>query len=74
MPGSPTSRKTSTQSGGRWKTVMKKKKTVPKTADEFLRQDSAERHDETQRILAERIAYHERRIAAERARRRLDSQ
>jgi hypothetical protein len=53
---------------------MKKKKAVPKTADEFLRQDSAERHEETQRVLAERIAYHERRIAAQRARRRRDSQ
>jgi hypothetical protein len=35
--------------------TMKKKK--PKTAKEF------ERYEETQRILAERIAYHERKIA-----------
>jgi hypothetical protein len=51
---------------------MKEKKR-PKTAEELLAQDPAERHEETQRILAERIAYHERRIAAERSSRGLDS-
>ena len=40
-----------------------KKKTLTKTAEEFLGQDSAERHEETQRILAVRIAYHERKLA-----------
>jgi hypothetical protein len=50
---------------------MKKKK-LPKTAEEFLAQDSAERHEETQRILAERIAYHERKLA-EKARERPSS-
>jgi hypothetical protein len=43
--------------------TMKKKKKRPKTAEEFLAQDPVERSEETQRILAERIAYHERKIA-----------
>ena len=42
--------------------TMKKKK-KPKTAEEFLAQDPVERYEETSRILAERIAYHERKIA-----------
>jgi hypothetical protein len=42
---------------------MMKKKKHPKTAEELLAQDPAERYEETQRILAERIAYHERKIA-----------
>jgi hypothetical protein len=49
------------QSIGRpWMTMKKKK---PKTAKEFLAQDPVERYEETQRILAERIGYHERKVA-----------
>jgi hypothetical protein len=38
------------------------KKKLPKTAEEFLAQDPVERREETLRILAERIAYHERKL------------
>jgi len=44
------------------------KRKRPKTADEFLRQDPVERFEETQRILAERIVYHERKVAAKKRR------
>jgi hypothetical protein len=43
---------------------MKKKRR--KTAEELLGREFVERHERTQRMLAERIAYHERRLAEER--------
>ena len=38
-----------------------------RTADEFLAQDPRELEAETTRLLAERIAYHERKLEEERA-------
>jgi hypothetical protein len=45
-----------------------KKRTHPKTAEEFLAQDPAERFEETSRLLAERIAHHDRKVAARKER------
>ena len=46
-----------------WRTAMKKKRKRPEptTDEEYAR--LREQHDRTQRVLAERIAYHEARIA-----------
>lgn len=38
-----------------------------RTAEEFLAEDPKEREAETARLLAERIAYHERKLEEERA-------
>ena len=43
---------------------MKKKKRKKTTMDRVLPPEVWERHERTQRMLAERIAYHEARIAA----------
>jgi hypothetical protein len=45
-----------------------------RTADEFLAQDPKEREAETDRLLAERIAYHERKLEEERAARKAPRQ
>lgn len=52
-------------------TMGKKKRR--KTIEEMLGREYFERHERTQKLLSERIAYHERKLADERSRRRLDS-
>ena len=62
MPISRRSRTTSEPFGYYSRMEMKKKR--KKTVERVLPPEFWERHERTQRMLAERIAYHEARIAA----------
>jgi hypothetical protein len=44
-----------------------------KTIEEMLGREYLESHERAQKLLRERIAYHERNLAAQQSRRRLDS-
>jgi hypothetical protein len=52
------------------RTMGKKRR---KTIEEMLGREYLESHERTQKLLRERIAYHERKLAAQQSRRRLDS-
>jgi hypothetical protein len=49
------------------------KKKRRKTVEEMLGPEYFERHERTQKLLGERIAYHERRLTEEQSRRRPES-
>lgn len=49
---------------------MKKRRTIEQRVEEILNEDPRKRHERVQRMLAERIAYHEAKLEEQRARRR----